>query len=108
MSCVLSCLVESLALYPEEVSAFLERGGIIAWGIVPASDQVWEETEESLVQRFHDALTLLTDKGFDEADLLSSALIMPSCGCGSLTVETTEQVFKLTDQVAKRLQQRYA
>jgi hypothetical protein len=98
---------EALALYPEQVGAFLERGGIIAWGIVPASDQVHEETVDSLLDRFYEALGLLTDKGLHRDDLLSSALIMPSCGCGSLAVETAERVFKLTGQLAQALQERY-
>ena len=54
---------ESLALYPDEVGAFLERGGIIAWGIVPASDQVLEETVDSLVERFHAALGIADGQG---------------------------------------------
>lgn len=98
---------ESLALYPEEVAAFLERGGIVAWGIVPASDQVQEETVDSLLDHFHQALGLLTAKGLEKDDLLSSALIMPSCGCGSLSIETAERVYALTSQVAQALQQRY-
>jgi hypothetical protein len=99
---------EALALYPDEVGAFLERGGIIAWGIVPASNQVLEETVESVVDKFHGALGLLTDKGLRRDDLLASALITPSCGCGSLAVETTEHVLKLVHQVSRALQQRYA
>jgi hypothetical protein len=98
---------EALALYPDEVGAFLERGGIIAWGIVPTSDQVWDETVDSLLERFRDALSLLTSKGLAREDLLSSALIMPSCGCGSLSTETAEQVLHLTSQVAQALQARY-
>ena len=98
---------ESLSLYPDEVGAFLEHGGSIAWGIVPASDQALEETVESLVDRFHDALGLLTAKGLHQDDLLASALIMPSCGCGSLALETAEHVFELTGEVAKALQERY-
>jgi methionine synthase II (cobalamin-independent) len=98
---------EALSHYPEEVGAFLERGGVIAWGIVPASEQVFEETVESLVDRFHDALRMLTDKGLHQDDLLASALIMPSCGCGSLAVETAEQVIKLTGQVSKAMKERY-
>jgi methionine synthase II (cobalamin-independent) len=98
---------EALALYPDEVGAFLERGGIIAWGIVPASDHVHEETVDSLLDRFYEALHLLTGKGLHQDDLLSSALIMPSCGCGSLAVETAERVFKLTGQLARALQERY-
>ena len=93
---------EALALYPDEVGAFLERGGIIAWGIVPASDQVLEETVDSLVDRFHEALGLLTAKGLHQDDLLASALIMPSCGCGSLAIETAERVLELTGEVCQR------
>jgi hypothetical protein len=98
---------EALALYPDAVASFLERGGTIAWGIVPASDQVWEETVESLLERFHHALSLLTCKGLAQDDLLASALVMPSCGCGSLSMETTERVLELTSEVAQALQARY-
>jgi methionine synthase II (cobalamin-independent) len=96
----------ALALYPDQVGAFLERGGIIAWGIVPASDQALDETVDSLLDRFDAALDLLTAKGLHKDDLLASALIMPSCGCGSLAAETAERVVNLTDQVAKTLQER--
>ena len=36
---------ESVALYPDAVRAFLRRGGLLAWGIVPAED------EEAILQR---------------------------------------------------------
>jgi methionine synthase II (cobalamin-independent) len=98
---------ETLALYPEEVTAFIGRGGIIGWGIVPASDRALEETVEGLVDRFHQALDLLMAKGLHRDDLLAASLIMPSCGCGSLPVETAERVLTLTGQVAKALQERY-
>jgi hypothetical protein len=98
---------ESLALYPEAVQAFLQRGGIVAWGIVPAGPQVLDETVDSLIDRFHHALSLLTAKGLHRDDLLAAALIMPSCGCGTLPVETAERVLALTGQVARALQARY-
>jgi hypothetical protein len=98
---------EALALYPEEVGSFLERGGMIAWGIVPTSDQAMEETVDSLVDRFHEVLELFVAKGLHRDDLLASSLIMPSCGCGSLAVEVAEQVFELTGKVGIALQQRY-
>jgi methionine synthase II (cobalamin-independent) len=98
---------EALALYPDQVGEFLERGGMIAWGIVPASSQAHDETVESLYDRFHLVLDLFTGKGLQQDDLLASALIMPSCGCGSLNVDTAERVFELTDGVAKALQERY-
>jgi len=99
---------ETLALYPDQVADFLARGGIIAWGIVPASDQALEEDVNSLIARFDAALNLLVDKGLHRDDLLASALIMPSCGCGSLKVETAKRVLKLTGALAAALQARYA
>ena len=75
---------ESLSLYPDDLGAFLDRGGIIGWGIVPASDEALGESLESLVDRLESAMGLLTAKGLHKDDLLASALIMPSCGCGSL------------------------
>ena len=32
--------LENLALYPDELKAFLERGGAIAWGIVPNTEAI--------------------------------------------------------------------
>ncbi len=98
---------EALVLYPEEVSAFLERGGIIAWGIVPANDKANEETIESLVERLHAALNLLVRKGIPFDDLLGASLITPSCGTGSLSPQTTTRVFELTAGVSKAMRERY-
>ncbi|MGD8626367.1 MAG: methionine synthase [Anaerolineae bacterium] len=99
---------ETLALYPDQLAEFLERGGIIAWGIVPASDQALEEDVDSLMERFDAALDLLLDKGFGRDDVLASSLIMPSCGCGSLKVETARRILELTGALSTALQTRYA
>jgi len=98
---------ETLALYPEPLGEFLARGGTIGWGIVPAGDEALDETVDSLVDRFHGALDLLTDKGFRRDDLLAAALIMPSCGCGSLKVTTAVRVLELTRDLSQALQERY-
>jgi len=98
---------EALALYPEQVTAFLQRGGIIAWGIVPAGSQVLEETVESLLERFYQAVGLLTAKGLHQDDLLAAALITPSCGCGTLPLETAERALRLTGAVAQALRARF-
>ncbi len=99
---------ESLSLYPDHVQAFLARGGLIGWGVVPASDRVWEETTAGLVRRFEEALALLVAKGLHRDDLLSAALVSPSCGCGSLKVDTAERVLRLTAEVSTVLKERFA
>jgi methionine synthase II (cobalamin-independent) len=98
---------ENLALYPEEVKRFLERGGIIAWGIVPASEEVHRETPESLVARLEEAISLLVKKGVPREAILNSSMITPSCGTGSLSRETAEKVIKMAAEVAKRMQDKY-
>ncbi len=98
---------EALALYPREVKAFLERGGIIAWGIVPASDEAHDETVDSLVERLHQAMDLLVKKGVSLDDLLASALVSPSDGTGSLSAETSSRVFELTKEVSQAMRARY-
>ena len=98
---------ENLALYPDQVRAFLDRGGIIAWGIVPASEKVHNETVESLVERLHEAMNLLVKKGIPFDDLIASALITPSCGTGSLTEPTAERILELTAQVSAEMRRRY-
>jgi hypothetical protein len=98
---------ETLSLYPEQVAEFLKRGGTIAWGIVPSSSQIAEETVESLRDRFYAALGLLTEKGLHRDDLLAASLVMPSCGCGSLELETAERVIETTRDLSQALQERH-
>jgi len=98
---------EALALYPEEVHAFLDRGGIIAWGIVPTSKDVMQETTASLVDRLHAAMNLLVRKGIPFEKVLSASLITPSCGTGTLSPDLAERVFTLTAEVSAEMRRRY-
>jgi len=96
--------LETLSLYPKELSAFLERGGILAWGIVPTSEAVLEENAQSLVKRFKDGVETLSKTGIDPS-FLQRAIITPSCGTASLTVPLSERVCQLTAEVSKRLRE---
>jgi hypothetical protein len=85
---------ETLALYPEEFRAFLEKGGYLAWGIVPTSGAINGENPDSLRRRFQ--------KGIDKLSLhiprdllVSNIMLTPSCGTGSRTIEETLKVFQL-------------
>jgi len=97
----------TLALYPEPVARYLARGGIIAWGIVPSGPAAAGETVESLVQRLHEAMTSLIDKGVPEEALLKAGLVSPSCGLGPLAPGLAERVFELTAGVSVEMRRRY-
>ncbi len=94
--------LETLSLYPNELKAFLERGGILAWGIVPTSEVILKEDTKSLVKRLREGIETLSKKGIDSI-LLQRAIITPSCGTASLTIPLAERVCQLTAEVSKRL-----
>ncbi len=95
---------ESLALRPAEVKAFLERGGVLAWGIVPNDEEsVAKETTASLISRLKHLLFLLSNKGVDYDILVMQSLVTPSCGLAYLPPELAERVLQLTAEVSREL-----
>ena len=94
--------LETLSLYPKELKAFLERGGILAWGIVPTSEAILKEEAEGLIKRFKEGVKTLSKKGFDPT-LLQRAIITPSCGTASLPIPLAEKVCELTSELSNRL-----
>jgi len=94
--------LETIALYPKELKTFLERGGILAWGIIPTSEAILKEDVQSLVTQFKKGVDILAKKGIDPA-LLQRAIITPSCGTASLPIPLAERVCEVTAEVSKRL-----
>ena len=91
-----------MALYADAVKTLFDRGGSIAWGIVPTTDAVDNETVESLTPKLQECLDALCEKGFTEAEVKDRSILTPSCGAGSLTVEQAEKVFRLLGELRAR------
>ncbi len=100
---------ETVALYPEHMRTLLvERRDTLAWGIIPTSVAVRDESPESLVQRFEKLSSHLSERaGIDKQVIAEQAFITPSCGTGSLEVADAERVFGLLGKTARLLQQKY-
>jgi hypothetical protein len=73
---------ESVTLYPQEINEFLKKGGLLAWGIIPNTQDILKENYGSLMERVQGALDLFVKKGISKKDLLAAMLITPSCGLG--------------------------
>ena len=58
---------------------------------------------DKLAKKFEEAKTFLVNKGIDEKLINENALITPSCGAGSLTVEQAEKAMRLTSELAEFL-----
>lgn len=93
---------ETLAIYPSEIRAFLEKGGVLAWGIVPTTEKINSETGESIYRRFMERLDGLS-RFVPETLLRNGIMLTPSCGAGSLTKEETLRVFGLLGELKGRI-----
>ncbi len=88
---------EALALYGKEVTAFLERGGWFAVGIIPTifpdTDTIDKEDEHSLSALFKNWIDAMTKAGVDRDLLTSRLIIAPACGCGTLSLAQTQKIY---------------
>jgi methionine synthase II (cobalamin-independent) len=92
-------------LYPVQIKKFLESERILAWGIVPTlnAQQVERETSDSLLAQWREKADQLASLGISMQKLISQSLITPSCGVGSLDLESAEKVVKLTQSVSRQI-----
>jgi len=100
----------TISLYPDEVASFLERGGAIAWGVVPNDEEgLQKETPASLVERLEREMSVLSSRGISNDLVLRSALITPQCGLGSLNDESlAEKALHLLVSTSELMRERHS
>jgi hypothetical protein len=99
---------ETIAMYADSVKKHLEKGGTLAWGVVPTSEKIREQTVDSLEKQLEKVMDNLASKGIDKKLIIDQAIITPSCGTGSLAVADAEKVFSLLCELTKRMKEKYA
>jgi hypothetical protein len=96
--------LSSFLLYAEQLRAFLEGGGAIAWGIVPTDEEALKNTDPAeLVSTLTKGMDQLVKEGIGQALLSGRSLITPSCGAGSLSEGGARTAYQMTSEVAARL-----
>ncbi|MGR3220762.1 MAG: hypothetical protein ACUZ8H_13240 [Candidatus Anammoxibacter sp.] len=98
--------MDALLLYWRDVKAFLERGGILAWGIVPTTEDINKATVNSLVSKMESGIDKLISKGIDPTLIYQNSLITPSCGTGSLDCENAEKSMLFVRDVSMKLKEK--
>ena len=104
--------IEHLALYPEDLRAFLDRDGILAWGIVPNNADIFKETPLSLSQRLLSGFDLISQKAkrrgvtIEPEEFFSHSLITHSCGLGPATIEIADRSFDMLIELGETLRNR--
>jgi len=99
---------DKAALYVKDFKRFLERGGMIGWGIVPVSWELLEnESLDSLLDRLQKGIDLFVKGGIDEALLAASSWIIPSCETVLMTPDQSDRAFELAREISRTMRIRY-
>ncbi len=102
--------LETLALYPHELRSFLDRGGYLAWGLIPNDEEVCRATPAGLVAHLREGLQTIAGKAqargvnLHPDDFAGRSLLLPRCGLGSTTVPIADRALDLLFQTAAFLQ----
>jgi len=99
---------DSLSCYPAEVKAFLERGGGIAWGIVPNNeDALVGESLASLYDRLGEAMAPFTQDSIPFKQLVAQSLLTPSCTLASVSSEAAIHALELLSELSAKIRSKY-
>ena len=100
---------EVFVAYAQSIRRFLDRGGVIVWGIVPTNFEPFEKEDlDSLEKRLTQLWTFLANEGIDRQFLLSRSMLSPATCClvnpdGGKTVE---KAFKMIQALSLRLREK--
>ena len=101
---------EVFSSYSGSIRRFLDRGGVLVWGIVPTNFEPFErETLTSIERRLENAWTRLHEKGLDREYLLSHSLLSPATCClvNPDVEKTVERAFETIRQLSETLRKKY-
>jgi hypothetical protein len=89
---------------------FVERGGVISWGIVPTYTELLEqETADSLMGKLETFWKDLSRRGVDQEKLLHQSLLAPAT-CNLLNPDkekTVEKAFEVLKELSRKIREKY-
>ncbi|RKY26008.1 MAG: hypothetical protein DRP79_05775 [Planctomycetota bacterium] len=97
----------AISLYPDAARNFINRGGALAWGVVPTTSAIDDASEESVVARLREEFDRMEAKGFTRDELKRSCVLTPSCGAGGLNVDQCRKVFDLLTRLQARFHREF-
>jgi hypothetical protein len=98
--------VKEFLLYADSIVAYMERGGIVAWGIVPSEYKLFtNETTDSLYERYLAVRTQLCthmpERLFD-----AQSLITPSCGIRFSDQDGARAIMQTAAEISRRIREK--
>ena len=97
---------ESLQLYGQALVKFFQRGGWLAWGLVPTGEDFRQETAEGLWLRFtRQVAQLAQELKATSKEILSRAILTPACGMGFLSQDEARRALRILAGLSARGQE---
>jgi hypothetical protein len=70
-------------------------------GLIPTSEKINQETAESLTQKLHERIAVLSERcSLSNEELRHRSLLTPSCGTGTLAPDLADKVLELLAKVS--------
>ncbi|MDP8229289.1 MAG: hypothetical protein P9M15_07545 [Candidatus Electryoneaceae bacterium] len=99
---------DKAALYAGDFDKFLDKGGMIGWGVVPVIEDILvRENVHSLVKKLEEGVGFFVKNGIDEEKLARSSWVLPSCETVLLTNEQSDHVFEMTREISATMKKKY-
>lgn len=100
---------DQFVIYREAIRRFVDRGGLVAWGLVPtlSPEDLDRETAAALFSQWEAKSTQVVALGIDRKRLMAQSLITPACGMGTLSVERALKALRLTRELSDRIRKEH-
>jgi hypothetical protein len=100
---------EIFSSYASSIKKFLDRGGMLVWGIIPTNIELFEkENIDTLETRLIEMWSFLWKKGIDRDFLMSRSMLSPATCClvNPDIEKTVEKAFTMVKELSTRLRER--
>jgi len=101
---------EIFASYTDSIRRFLDRGGVIVWGMVPTGFEAFEQEDvSSLTERLEGIWKTLWSKGIDRDLMIARSMLSPATCCliNPDKEHTVERAFAAVNRMADDLKEKY-
>ncbi|MDM8522123.1 hypothetical protein QUF80_02025 [Desulfococcaceae bacterium HSG8] len=96
--------------YAPSVKRFLDKGGILVWGIVPTGFEAFKKEDmNSLAAQLENVWQILAKKGIDIPHMLERSMLSPATCClvNPDKEKTVEKAFSIVQKLSGTLRAKY-
>ncbi|OEU64897.1 MAG: hypothetical protein BBJ57_11185 [Desulfobacterales bacterium PC51MH44] len=101
---------EIFSSYASSIRRFIEKGGVLVWGIVPTGTEFFEkESIDSLIAQMEGVWQILGKKGIDIEHMLTKSMLSPATCClvNPDKEKTVEKAFARIKLLSEALKEKY-